>query len=65
MNVEDTEQAKAAVSSIFGEVRYLYVPDRPSNELSFITPVMKERDFDGKISQVHGDVVSKIRVLDI
>lgn len=65
MNVEDMDQAKAAVSSIFGEVRYLYVPDRPSNELSFITPVMKERDFDGKISQVHGDVVSKIRVLDI
>lgn len=55
---EDVEKA-------FGKVKFLKHDNSNANEVAFITDPMKEKAFDNLISLVDGEVLSKIRVLDI
>ncbi len=56
-NAEDVEKA-------FGKVKFLNNANA-KDEIAFITDPMKEKAFDNLISLVNGEVLSKIRVLDI
>lgn len=56
---------KSDVEKAFGKVKFLSNNNAGSNEIAFITDPMKEQAFDNLISLVNGDVLSRIRVLDI
>lgn len=53
---------KDAVNSAFGEVDFIA---EENGEITFITPKMKETEFDAKAAEFSGDILSKIHVLDI
>lgn len=53
------------VREIFGEVEFLTLGTHYDGLLAFITPAMKERDFDGKLETLGGKVLGKIRVLEL
>ena len=51
---------------IFGKVKALSRPDKPTNEAAFITPALTEREIDdvcGKLAAAGVDILGKIRVL--
>ena len=55
--------SKDAVSEVFGDVEYI-----DGDETVFITPVMKEKDFDEKIETLankNGEIESTLRVMNI
>ena len=56
---------KEDVEKAFGKVKFLSNDKANANEIAFITDPMKEKAFDNLISLVNGEVLSKIRVLDI
>ncbi|MEE1003045.1 MAG: homoserine dehydrogenase [Acutalibacteraceae bacterium] len=56
---------KSDVEKAFGKVRFLENKNADNGEIAFITDGMKEQAFDNLISLVNGEVLSKIRVLDI
>lgn len=53
------------ISSVFGAVEYLSREGQPGDELAFISPAMKERDFDAKLDSLGGEILGKIRLLDM
>ncbi|MDE6746481.1 MAG: homoserine dehydrogenase, partial [Oscillospiraceae bacterium] len=53
------------ISEAFGTVEYLSRDGQPADELAFISPAMKERDFDAKLEAIGGEVLGKIRVLEL
>lgn len=53
------------VEKAFGKVKFLSRENATEGEIAFITDPMKEQAFDNLISLVNGEVLSKIRVLDI
>lgn len=53
------------ISAAFGTVEYLSRENQPSDELAFISPAMKERDLDAKLIEIGGEVLGKIRVLEM
>lgn len=53
------------VKEIFGEVEYLTLGTHYEGLLAFITPAMKERDFDSKLEMLGGKILGKIRVLEL
>lgn len=53
------------ISAAFGTVEYLSREDQPADELAFISPSMRERDFDGKLAEIGGEVLGKIRLLEM
>ena len=57
--------APEKISATFGTVEYLSREGQPSDELAFISPAMKERDFDAKLLEIGGEVLGKIRVLEM
>ena len=59
------EADKSDVEKAFGKVRFLENKNADNGEIAFITDEMKEQAFDNLISLVNGEVLSKIRVLDI
>lgn len=50
---------------VFGEVEFLTREGCPADETAFITPEIREKDFDEKLSQLGGKVLGKIRVLNL
>lgn len=60
MNANECDVEKA-----FGKVKFLKNENADKGEIAFITDPMKEQAFDNLISLVNGEVLSKIRVLDI
>lgn len=56
---------KSDVEKAFGKVKFLENKNADNGEIAFITDEMKEQAFDNLISLVNGEVLSKIRVLDI
>ena len=64
IKADNAEALKPAVSELFGKVMYLERNDRPSDELAFITPVMKEADIDASLEQLSqsAEIASKIRL---
>ena len=57
--------APEKISAAFGTVEYLSRDDQPLDELAFISPAMKERDFDAKLTVIGGEILGKIRVLEM
>ncbi len=53
------------VSKVFGTVEYLSREGQPAAESAFITPAMKERDFDAKLKELGGEILGTVRVLDM
>ena len=61
----ETNALEEAVK-IFGKVKALSRPDKPTNEAAFITPALTEREIDdvcGKLAAAGIDILGKIRVL--
>ena len=61
----ETNALEEAVK-IFGKVKALSRPDKPTNEAAFITPALTEREIDdvcGKLAAAGADILGKIRVL--
>ena len=61
----DAESLKPALSEMFGSLIYLERASRPSDELAFITPAMKEADIDANLTILShsAEIASKIRLL--
>lgn len=57
--------SKEKVAEVFGDVEYLSRDGQPESELAFITPEIKERDFDVKAAALDGKLLGTVRVLDL
>ena len=57
--------SKDKAKEVFGEVEFLTRENCPADEIAFITPEIKEKDFDEKLTQLGGKVLGKIRVLNL
>lgn len=57
--------SKDKAKEIFGKVEFLTRENCPADEIAFITPEIKEKDFDEKLTQLGGKVLGKIRVLNL
>lgn len=56
---------KADVEKAFGKVKFLENENAKNGEIAFLTDPMKEKAFDSIISLIDGEILSKIRILDI
>lgn len=56
---------KSKVDAAFPECEYLSRKNQPSSELAIVTPSLKERDIDEKLSALECSVLGKIRILDL
>lgn len=56
---------KADVEKAFGKVKFLENESAGNGEIAFLTDPMKEKAFDSIISLIDGEILSKIRILDI
>ncbi|MBQ8825522.1 MAG: homoserine dehydrogenase [Oscillospiraceae bacterium] len=63
--VRTSGASQAKISAVFGTAEYISREDQPASELAFVTPAMAEKDFDEKLKQLDGEVLGKIRVLDM
>lgn len=50
---------------IFGDVEFIKREGCPADEIAFITPEIKEKDFDEKLTKLGGKVLGTIRVLNL
>ena len=57
--------SKEQVSAVFGGAEFLSRKDQPEDEIAFISPAMSEREFDGKLAELSGEVLGTIRVLEL
>lgn len=57
--------SKEKAKEVFGEVEFLTRENCPADEIAFITPEIKEKDFDEKLVQLGGKVLGTIRVLNL
>ena len=55
---------KNEIENTFGKVEYLRRENHPAEEIAFVTPVMKESDFNNKLSQLKINLISTIRISD-
>ncbi len=65
MYVRTSGADKAQIEKLFGNVEYLVKDNAPEGEIAFITPELVEKDFDEKLSALNGEVLGKIRVLNL
>lgn len=64
IKAEDAEELKSSISEMFGKLMYIERANRPSNEIAFITPNMKEADIDANLEALSksAEIASKIRI---
>ena len=53
------------VSAVFGKVEFLSRENQPEGEVAFVTSAMAERSFDEKLAELGGEILGKIRVLEL
>ncbi len=53
------------ISAVFGDAEFLTRKNQPEAELAFISPEMKERDFDEKLASLGGKILGAVRVLNV
>ena len=53
------------VSAVFGKVEFLSRENQPEGEAAFVAPAMAERAFDKKLAELGGEILGKIRVLEL
>lgn len=63
--VRTSGASQAKISSAFGTVEYISRENQPAAELAFVTPAMAEKDFDEKLRQLDGEILGKVRILDM
>ena len=59
VRVKKSESDEAAVKAVFGDVEFVKA-DGVEGEVAFVTPFMKEKEFDAKLSKLSG-VIGRIR----
>ena len=57
--------SKEKASAVFAGAEFLSRKNQPQDEIAFISPAMKEREFDTKLSELGGEILGKIRVLEL
>lgn len=57
--------SREQVSGIFAGAEFLSRENQPENEIAFISPAMKEKEFDGKLAELGGEILGTIRVLEL
>ena len=62
--VRATDVDKAEIEKVFGSVQYLNRENQTDNEIAFVTPVMKESDFNTKLSELKINLITVIRISD-
>lgn len=65
MYVRTSGADKAQIEKLFGDVEYLVKDNAPAGEIAFITPELVEKDIDEKLSALNGEILGKIRVLNL
>ncbi|MCI7350240.1 MAG: homoserine dehydrogenase [Ruminococcus sp.] len=65
MYVRTSGADKAQIEKLFGNVEYLVKDNAPEGEIAFITPELVEKDIDEKLSALNGEILGKIRVLNL
>ena len=65
MYVRVKNVAAEKILEAFGTVEYLSREEQPENELAFITSELKERDIEEKLASVGGEVLGRVRVLNM
>ena len=55
---------KAEIENVFGAVQYLKRDNQAENEIAFVTPVMKEGDFNTKLRELKINLITTIRISD-
>lgn len=65
MYVRTSGADKAQIEKLFGNVEYLAKDNAPAGEIAFITPELVEKDIDEKLSAMNGEILGKIRVLNL
>lgn len=65
MYVRTSGADKAQIEKLFGDVEYLVKDNAPEGEIAFITPELVEKDIDEKLSALNGEILGKIRVLNL
>lgn len=65
MYVRTSGADKAQIEKLFGNVEYLAKDNAPAGEIAFITPELVEKDIDEKLSALNGEILGKIRVLNL
>lgn len=63
VRVKDISREK--INELFGGCEYITREGQPENELAFITPLAVEREICGKLDTLGGNVLGRIRVLDL
>lgn len=61
---DDISEAKAEIENMLGKVEYLTREAAAENEISFVTPVMKEKDLRRVIENLPVSVINTIRKVD-
>lgn len=62
--VRATDADKAEIEKVFGSVQYLQRANQADNEIAFVTSVMKESDFNTKLSELKINLITVIRISD-
>ena len=62
--VRATDADKAEIEKVFGPVQYLQRANQADNEIAFVTSVMKESDFNTKLSELKINLITVIRISD-
>lgn len=65
MYVRTSGADKAQIEKMFGNVEYLAKDNAPAGEIAFITPELAEKDIDEKLSAMNGEILGKIRILNL
>ncbi len=55
---------KSEIENTFGTVQYLKRDNQAENEIAFVTPVMKEGDFNTKLRELKINLITTIRISD-
>lgn len=55
---------KSEIENVFGAVQYLKRDNQAENEIAFVTPVMKEGDFNTKLRELKINLITTIRISD-
>ena len=62
--VRATDADKAEIEKVFGSVQYLQRANQADNEIAFVTSVMRESDFNTKLSELKINLITVIRISD-
>lgn len=57
--------SEAQASAVFAGAEFLSRENQPQDEIAFVSPAMPEKEFDKKLAELGGEILGKIRVLEL